>query len=93
MLHGGDKIDQKSHFAKKAKCSDKDPEMHQSDSNATKHRLPQSRHDETAQHAEHQVQAPSKLKRPTRHAAAELHDLHTDEDQQSEQSQRGQDGR
>ncbi len=92
MLHGGDEIDQKSHLTQAAKGHDKDAEVQQADSDTTTHPLPKSRHDETAKHAEHELETASKMECPTRRTAAELHDLHTDEDQQPEHRQRGQDG-
>lgn len=92
MLHGGDEIDQKSHLIQVAKGNGKNAEMQQSYSDTTKHRLPKSRHDETAKHTEHELNAASKMECPTRRTAAKLHDLHTDEDQEPEHRQRGQDG-
>lgn len=91
MLHGGDEIDQKSHITQAVKGHDKGAELHQADSDTTTHRRPKSRHEETAEHSEHELEAAAEMKCPTRRTAAELHDFHADEDQQSEHRQRGQD--
>lgn len=61
MLQGKDEIDQKRPLTWVVKGSDKDPEMYQSDCISAMHRLPESRHGETTEHAEHELNAASKM--------------------------------
>ena len=93
VFHRGDEVDQEGHFTHAAERRDKDAQVQQPDSNTTPHNLPKSGHHETAEHTQHEAQAVSKMKCPTRRTTAELHQLHTKEDEQTEDGQRSQDGR